>query len=172
MAELRALEARPKALDLPGTSPDPAQTPSLSVPRNSVKYTGALISVYIRSRFKMNPSKPHLGLVYTVFVLVQLCRLGASTPNPRSLPLTEAVACLSLTPLLGAGACRKRLGVGLWGLSVSPVLEGVEPGRDALHSPLAALICVQDELDGFLHPQLRLQAEEMFLPGAAALGQH
>lgn len=52
---------------------------------------------------------------------------------------------------------------------VSPALEGVRPRRDALHPPLPAAVGEKHQLEGFGQRQLLLQAEDVLLPGAAAL---
>lgn len=53
----------------------------------------------------------------------------------------------------------------------APVIESVEPGGDALNSPLPILVGIKDELDGRLHLQLLLQGEQVLLPGTPALGE-
>lgn len=52
---------------------------------------------------------------------------------------------------------------------VSPALEGVWPHWDALHPPLPTAIGKKHQLEGVRQRQLLLQAEDMLLPGAAAL---
>lgn len=54
-------------------------------------------------------------------------------------------------------------------MDVAPVLESVEPGRDALNPPICILVGVEDELDGRINLQLPLQGEQVLLPRTPAL---
>ena len=56
-------------------------------------------------------------------------------------------------------------------IKILPVLEGVEPSRDALDPPLSILVGVKYKLDGRLHLELLLQSKQMLLPGTTALGE-